>query len=959
MIQLKGKDGQSSCQLRDTVHSKCSGTPTPGLDSTPFPSLCTCNNVYFNIWSACSYASGNNTLPMYDAWLKTCTDASVDISASSAKTMQEGALGIQVPDWGTLAVPGNAAFDLQQAVVVVSLAQKKPWSLLQIVLPVVAGVVAILFTLVFLKFRHKVSPTTRLRQRISSILPWGHRVRPVRGPVELQGWEIEPAITSSSFGSSSRIAVAATGSSGSNRGGSPDHGPWRNYNRESTEPGHPSVPSNVGSALDDADVRQSRIGGMFSGSRGARPASQAVNSYPFDVEMQPQRFQKELKKKREMPTKDDFRIGAQTSNHSLQTPETYHTTPSISKISSSTNTSGSGSSGPSWIKKMLFLKTRPPPVRQVVPSKNFNIDGVEGIKSRATSMTGSSFSATGKMKSEGPPVPPLPQARRNFAADRVRASNDEHATGMDVDPVHEDRIPDGGEYRFGGERGRPHSYAPSFDDNESTNLISRRPMHDLDEDDGSVIFIGDDRNEYGGQSTDAGHRSMAGSASVNSDIKVVSPTASTVTASHRDTIASSSYSHESAPPVPPLPPLPVPPLPKGAAPLPPPARRTGRDSSEMVGLMIDRGNSMTPIKEDLGGGSGGGSSSNAVPGPSRQYGQGDYGWRHAHSPERGQLTLTVPSSAGPSNANLYQQQASTSTSTSTLPLAPVAPRRPLPSRSGSGDSTTSATSMVRPLPSPAQAAQRRAENHSRSASHSVSQTHAGSANASNSSLSAHVRTISNDNQPLNQTQFQSVLTPVRPNDPLRSMVSGSPTPTQQAFFHHTPHLHNHSGSSSSNTSGIIPPRTFSPLSPSFSDTDSSSFYMPDAPTPLQMQQGSRSGTPRNDQTQFQSVLTPVRPNDPLRPTTTTMVSGSPAPTQQTFFHSHNHSGSSSSNTSGINPPRTFSPLSPSFSNDTSNFYMPDTPTPLQMQQGSRSATPRNDPAAFHAGPIRGAGYGGA
>ena len=77
------------------------------------------NKVFFNIWSACSYASGNNTLPVFSLWTTTCTNQSVDLNWSA--TFAKSELGIDIPGWALLDIPGNTTFDLQKAVVRASL----------------------------------------------------------------------------------------------------------------------------------------------------------------------------------------------------------------------------------------------------------------------------------------------------------------------------------------------------------------------------------------------------------------------------------------------------------------------------------------------------------------------------------------------------------------------------------------------------------------------------------------------------------------------------------------------------------------------------------------------------------------------------------------------------------------------------------------------------------------------
>src|ERR1700733_13243814 len=65
--------------------------------------------IFFNIWSACCYSTGNTTLPNYTQWMQSCKTNSINMDSSTK-------LGINVPSWAELLVPGNTTFDLQKAV---------------------------------------------------------------------------------------------------------------------------------------------------------------------------------------------------------------------------------------------------------------------------------------------------------------------------------------------------------------------------------------------------------------------------------------------------------------------------------------------------------------------------------------------------------------------------------------------------------------------------------------------------------------------------------------------------------------------------------------------------------------------------------------------------------------------------------------------------------------------------
>ncbi|KIM45602.1 hypothetical protein M413DRAFT_344388 [Hebeloma cylindrosporum] len=158
------------------------------LDVTPATSLCTCNKVFFNIWSACSYASGNNTLPVFSIWTSTCTNNSVDLTKSTSLSTLKGGLGIVIPPWAVPDVPGNTTFDLQKAVVLV---RPQRWSTLQIVTPLITAILGIILTLISTAIcRRSKLGKVKLREEFS------HRLRRPRKVKSVQylgaEWEIEP-----------------------------------------------------------------------------------------------------------------------------------------------------------------------------------------------------------------------------------------------------------------------------------------------------------------------------------------------------------------------------------------------------------------------------------------------------------------------------------------------------------------------------------------------------------------------------------------------------------------------------------------------------------------------------------------------------------------------------------------------------------------------------------------------
>jgi len=318
-----------------------------------------------------------------------------------------------------------------------------------------------------MKLRQTGSSVIRWRPSISALLPYSTRVRNFDRPLG-EGWEIDPP--PSRVSTQNATHSTPTDSLHYPLANRPTSviGNSRRNNRESTEPGHPSVPSYAGSADGTDSRRQSR-------SRdSSRPPSQALAAmYPFGPEAH----------------KPFTATPLRSYNNSSNDLET--STPNSTDVSSGT--------AHVWPKRIVKLFKRPPvQVKNVRPQRNFDIDGPGGIASRSTSLSGSSFSATGMMKT-------------------MKANNDSGTmTGTEIDPIHEDD----GENPYH-DLGRPHSHSGSFDDDESTNLISRRDRET------NVMNIGNDDDGHGSESRSA----VESVSEVNSHIKIVSPSIST--GSHR------------------------------------------------------------------------------------------------------------------------------------------------------------------------------------------------------------------------------------------------------------------------------------------------------------------------------------------------------------------------------------------------------------------------------------------
>ncbi|KAF8149401.1 hypothetical protein B0H34DRAFT_733603 [Crassisporium funariophilum] len=174
---LKGNQGEDACTLRDKVAGSCPPSQRRAIlraviadrdVTSPVPTICSCNHIFFNIWSACSYASGNNTLPNYSQWVTTCEANTVDLASSLSYAEVAGNLDIDIPTWARIDVPGNTSFDVQKAVLLAQGTVTAKWTTVQIVLPIVAAVLtSFLMTFVLLVYQRRSSK--------GNILDWPSR----------------------------------------------------------------------------------------------------------------------------------------------------------------------------------------------------------------------------------------------------------------------------------------------------------------------------------------------------------------------------------------------------------------------------------------------------------------------------------------------------------------------------------------------------------------------------------------------------------------------------------------------------------------------------------------------------------------------------------------------------------------------------------------------------------------
>ncbi|KAF9050557.1 hypothetical protein BJ165DRAFT_1008198 [Panaeolus papilionaceus] len=179
---LKGNSGEDSCALKHAVEATCSSSPSAQIDN-PTPSGCTCNNLYFNIWSSCLLSSGRTTLPTYSNWTLSCKSFGVPMLNNDPVP-----LGTQIPKWAFLQVPGDTTFDVQAAVLV---ANPQRWTPLQVALPWCSAVLTLITTVAFIKFWRRPKSgkglpfSHRIDHSFSSVRFWTPRVKEEPGQLKV------------------------------------------------------------------------------------------------------------------------------------------------------------------------------------------------------------------------------------------------------------------------------------------------------------------------------------------------------------------------------------------------------------------------------------------------------------------------------------------------------------------------------------------------------------------------------------------------------------------------------------------------------------------------------------------------------------------------------------------------------------------------------------------------------
>jgi len=181
---LKGDGDETSCTLKANIYKGCNLSPPLTSNATfETPASCTCNKVFFNIWTACSYSIGENLFPIFKDWMTICSSSGINLEQAQFLAERDN-WGVNAPKWARIDVPGNLTMNLQSAV----LTTQSKWSVLQIVLPFITALVATILAVLIMQLYHTRFQRASWRERMFRLVRPIPRVKSVD---KYDAWEIE------------------------------------------------------------------------------------------------------------------------------------------------------------------------------------------------------------------------------------------------------------------------------------------------------------------------------------------------------------------------------------------------------------------------------------------------------------------------------------------------------------------------------------------------------------------------------------------------------------------------------------------------------------------------------------------------------------------------------------------------------------------------------------------------
>ncbi|KAJ6515654.1 hypothetical protein C8R45DRAFT_957248 [Mycena sanguinolenta] len=160
---LNNAHGETPCDMFKAFPSYCQDSQARDAndnDTTQTLTACICTNVYFNLWSACEFTKtpADPPYPSCDTFRQNCTQALINVTTLQQKNTP-------YPEWAFMELPANDTFNIVAAIASAEAPSHK-WTTVQIVLPIVVGViVAVLVLLGSVIFYRRRKNATRNRQR--------------------------------------------------------------------------------------------------------------------------------------------------------------------------------------------------------------------------------------------------------------------------------------------------------------------------------------------------------------------------------------------------------------------------------------------------------------------------------------------------------------------------------------------------------------------------------------------------------------------------------------------------------------------------------------------------------------------------------------------------------------------------------------------------------------------------
>ncbi|KAF8633803.1 hypothetical protein AX15_001245 [Amanita polypyramis BW_CC] len=176
LLVLYDRHGQSPCDLEQQMKTTCA-RPTdlrvlPTSSYQPVLS-CTCNVIFFNLWSACLLCDGNPVLPTFGQWSQNCSANSFDVNNLNLSDT------VHLPSWTGMSKPSptNTTFDVGAAIMIAQASIGAPWSALQIITPVLSVIATVILLGCWYLYRNSPQLRNTIWSRRPRLFRRPHRVR--------------------------------------------------------------------------------------------------------------------------------------------------------------------------------------------------------------------------------------------------------------------------------------------------------------------------------------------------------------------------------------------------------------------------------------------------------------------------------------------------------------------------------------------------------------------------------------------------------------------------------------------------------------------------------------------------------------------------------------------------------------------------------------------------------------